>query len=80
MKEQDIKSFASQIGKRISELRKERHMTQLDLSVKAQMEENAIQRLEAGRSSPTAKTLYRITRGLDIEMWEFFKKGFGSEK
>lgn len=80
MKEQDIKNFVSQIGKRISELRKERNMTQLDLSVKAQMEENAIQRLETGRSSPTAKTLYRITKGLEIEMWEFFRKGFDSQK
>ncbi|MCB0537485.1 MAG: helix-turn-helix transcriptional regulator [Bacteroidetes bacterium] len=76
MKEQEVEYFVNQIGKRICELRKERNMTQLDLSVKVQMEENAVQRLETGRSSPTAKTLYKITRGLEVEMWEFFKKGF----
>ncbi len=76
MKEPELEEFVRQIGTRICELRKERNMTQLDLSVKVQMEENAIQRLEKGRSSPTLKTLYRIAKGLDIEMWEFFHKGF----
>lgn len=67
-----MKATVMRIGKRIRELRKERNMTQLDLSVKSGMEENAVQRLETARTYPTFKTLFRIAKGLDIELKELF--------
>ena len=42
-------------------------MTQFDLAIKSGMEENAIQRIETGRTNPTIKTLFKIVSALDIE-------------
>ena len=72
----EIESFVTKVGARIKHLRKERGLTQLDLAGQCDMDETAIQRLETGRSSPTVKTLFKITRGLKVEMWEFFREGF----
>ena len=47
-------------------------MTQLDLAIKSGMEENAVQRLETARTSPTIKTLYKIAKGLGVEFAELF--------
>ena len=68
----DIDLFIKKIGKRVRELRLERGMTQLDLSVKADMDESQIQRLETARSSPTFKTLYKVINGLEVEFNTFF--------
>lgn len=58
-------AFIKKVGLRIKTLRKERGMTQFDLAIKSDMEENALQRIEAGRTNPTLKTLLKITKGLD---------------
>lgn len=48
-------------------------MTQFDLAIKSDMEENALQRIEAGRTNPTLKTLLKITKGLDnIAFYKLF--------
>lgn len=70
MEYSDDNAFIVAIGKQIRELRKEKAMTQLDLAVKSGMEENALQRIETGRTNPTIKTLLKITRALDIEFSE----------
>ena len=69
--QEDI-AFIQRITARITKLRKERNMTQLDLATKIGMEENAIQRLEKNRTSPTLKTLLRVARGLDVSPDDFF--------
>jgi len=77
MNELNTDEFIKETGKQISKLRVERNMTQLDLSIKAEMEENAIQRIERGRTNPTLKTLLKISNGLDItlnELFDFCKK------
>nr|WP_321237235.1 helix-turn-helix transcriptional regulator [uncultured Psychroserpens sp.] len=70
VKDKELEKFILDICKRIRYLRKEQQMTQLDLSVKCGMEENAIQRLEKGRTSPTVKTLYKVAKGLGVEVRE----------
>ncbi|WP_262890655.1 helix-turn-helix domain-containing protein [Kordia aestuariivivens] len=72
MKDTELAELILNIGKRIRELRKEQNMTQLDLAVKSGMEENAVQRLEMARTSPTIKTLYKIAKGLGVELRELF--------
>jgi len=67
MANSDDKKFIKKIGEQIRELRKEQDMTQLDLAVKSGMEENAVQRLETGRTNPTVKTLLKISRALDVD-------------
>ncbi len=72
MEEQELKLFIKDIGKRIRELRKERDMTQLDLAIKSNIDERQIQRLEASRTSPTLKTLYKVIKGLSLDFKTFF--------
>ena len=64
--------FIKNVGLRIYQLRKERKMTQLDLAIKSNIDERQIQRLERGHTSPTLKTLYKITHGLDVDFITFF--------
>jgi len=58
------------LGKRISILRKERALTQLQLSDLAEMEESALRRIELGGTNPTFKTLLKISRALKISLKE----------
>ncbi|MDA0200895.1 MAG: helix-turn-helix transcriptional regulator [Bacteroidetes bacterium] len=58
------------LGKRISILRKERALTQLQLSDLTEMEESALRRIELGGTNPTFKTLLKISRALKISLKE----------
>ncbi|MCF6278836.1 MAG: helix-turn-helix domain-containing protein [Flavobacteriaceae bacterium] len=64
--------FIKKIGHQIKNFRKLQGMTQFDLAIKSEMEENALQRIETGRTNPTIKTLLKITEALDIELFELF--------
>lgn len=66
----DDEQFIKEIGKKIKEIRKEKGLTQLDLSVKSHCEENSIYRFEKGMSNPTIKTLFHIAQGLEVEVHE----------
>ena len=65
--------FLKSIGRQIRKLRTEQSLTQFDLAIKSGMEENALQRIEAGRINPTIKTLLKIVNALDIRFEELFK-------
>lgn len=65
--------YIKSLGKRIRTIRKEKKLTQLEVAVSANMEENAVQRIEAGRTNPTTKTLLRISRVLGTEVKELFE-------
>jgi transcriptional regulator with XRE-family HTH domain len=72
MEETELKVFIKKIGTRIKELRLERKMTQLDLAVASNIDERQIQRLEASHTSPTIKTLFKVAKGLNVEIGMFF--------
>lgn len=59
--------FIKMIGARIVSFRKERGLTQLELSIKLNIEDSALRRIESGRTNPTVKTLYSIAKALEIE-------------
>jgi len=59
-----------ELGLRIAALRKERQLTQAELSDLLDMEESALRRIELGDTNPTFKTLIRIARGLEISLKE----------
>lgn len=65
------------VGKQIKKFRKKQNMTQFDLSVKSNMEENALQRIETGRTNASLKTLLKIVNALEIEFKNLFD--FSSE-
>ncbi len=60
------------VGKQIKKYRKEQGLTQFDLAVKSNMEENALQRIEAGRTNTSLKTLLKIVNSLEIEFKDLF--------
>lgn len=66
------KELIKQTGKRIRSLRKEQNLTQLDLSVKADIPENSLQRIETGRINITVSTLLKISTALEIDFFKLF--------
>lgn len=72
MEKSELDLLINKVGERIKELRLEQGLTQLDLAIKSNMDERQIQRLENGETSPTLKTLYKVSSGLGLEMSNFF--------
>ncbi|MFN5983332.1 MAG: helix-turn-helix domain-containing protein [Fluviicola sp.] len=60
------------IGEKIKAIRLEKGLTQIDLSTLCSIEQTNIARIEAGRTSPTIKTLYKISDALNIDIKELF--------
>ena len=61
------------VGRQIRLLRKRVKMTQSVLASKANMEESALQRIEAGKTNPTIKTLFKISNALNVELKVLFE-------
>ena len=61
-----LKSRMEWIGKVIKEKRKEANLTQSELAGKSGLPQSHISRLEAGRHSPSHRTLQRIAEALGI--------------
>ena len=59
-----------ELGKRISFLRREKSLTQAQLSDLVEMEESALRRIELGGTNPTFKTLLRLSKGLEVSLKE----------
>jgi len=72
MKDVEIEKYITELGERIRDLRKSQNMTQLDLSIKSNIDERQIQRLERGHTSATLKTLLKVAAGLNISIIELF--------
>lgn len=69
MKEND----ASKLGKKIYFLRKEKNISQEELSFRCNINKNYLSDIERGRRNPTLKVLSRIAKGLNISLEELFK-------
>ena len=61
------------VGKQICILRKQLKLTQASLASSAGMEESALQRIEAGRTNPTIKTLYKVSKALNVDIKDLFE-------
>ena len=61
------------VGKQICTLRKQLKLTQASLASSAGMEESALQRIEAGRTNPTIKTLYKVSKALNVDIKDLFE-------
>lgn len=62
-----------QLGMRIRYLRKQKGMSQLDLSLEAGVNKNYISDLERGSRNPSITLLEKIARALDIDLSTLFK-------
>ena len=56
----------------IRRIRKSKNLSQLDLSVKANMSQSFIANLETGKKEPSAMTLIRIAEALEVNPRDFF--------
>ncbi len=62
--------FLQALGNRIASIRKGKHITQVELSYRCDIEKSNMRRIEAGNTNPTALMLRKIALGLDISLAE----------
>ena len=70
MKYPDDGLFLKMAGQQLKFHRKKQKLTQLEVGLRAGLEESAVQRIEAGRINSTLKTLLKIVNVLDIDFSE----------
>lgn len=63
------------VGKRIQELRKSAKLSQEEIAERADISPNYLSRIERGKENPTLDMLIKLSRALDVEMWEIFDFG-----
>ncbi|MBQ6921398.1 MAG: helix-turn-helix transcriptional regulator [Bacilli bacterium] len=66
-------NILTQLGMRIRYLRKQKGLSQLDLSLEAEVNKNYISDLERGRRNPSILLLEKICKALDIDLATLFK-------
>jgi transcriptional regulator with XRE-family HTH domain len=75
-------SLLVSVGKRIQSLREKRGLTQEQLEEKTGINTKYISAIECGQKNVTIKTLEKIAKSLDIEIFELFlfSEGLESER
>ena len=63
----------AQLGKRIAYLRKERHLSQLQLGLNSGLTKSYLSDLERGQRNPTLKVLNRLAIALGVTLEELFR-------
>jgi transcriptional regulator with XRE-family HTH domain len=61
-------------GKRLSELRRRRDLTQQQLAGKADISITSLAFIETGKRWPRPETIERLAEALDVPIIEFFKE------
>ena len=62
-----------EIGINIRNVRKQKGMSQEELSIKSQLSRSYVYYLESGKCSPTFDTLERIAEAMAISIWELIR-------
>lgn len=62
------KAIQKKVGNKIREIRIDKSMTQFDIAVICNYEKSTISRIEAGRTNITLKTLYALSKALNVPM------------
>ena len=66
--EEMLKYVCSQIKK----IRTEKHISQMEISLEANLSQSFLAKVEEGKKEPSAMTLIRIAKALNISPREFF--------
>ena len=69
----DKSEFLKKIGLRITELRDLNKISQLDLSIKAGIDERTLRRIESGTMNSSIYNLYKIANVLNIKLQDLLK-------
>ncbi|MGH6957394.1 MAG: helix-turn-helix domain-containing protein [Caulobacteraceae bacterium] len=67
------------LGREIRRRRKERRLSQEQLAERAELHRNYIGYLERGERNPSAKTLFRIARALELSLAELVGRADDAE-
>lgn len=65
--------FVNKLGKRIATLRKSKGVTQEKLAQETNLDRVAIAYIETGKRNPTATSLNKIAKALNIKLTDIFK-------
>lgn len=60
------------LGKEIVRIRKERDLSQDDLAVDCNMDRSYLAEIEEGKANPSLKVICKITKKLNITLWQLF--------
>ena len=69
----DSTEFFKIIGRNIKQLRIERKIAQQDLAAACNFEKSNLARLEAGKTNPTVRTLFKISEELKVPISRLFE-------
>ena len=61
------------LGTRIKELRLDKNLTQEKLAEKINVHQTYIGKLEIGMCNPSFMLVYKLSKALDVNLYEFFK-------
>jgi len=73
VRNKDDREFLKQLGKRITTIRKQKGLTQIELGYRCDIEKPNINRLEKGGTNPTILTLRKICKELEIDLDELLE-------
>lgn len=62
----------NKLGKKIVDIRSNLGLRQVDLAMKAEIDDAFLRRIESGKVNPTIKTLEKIAKGLEVPMRDLF--------
>lgn len=82
MQKESLVNILASIGKRIQGIREKAGFTQEQLEEKTGVNTKYISAIERGQKNVTVKTLEKIAKGLNVELYELFliSEEIGSEK
>jgi transcriptional regulator with XRE-family HTH domain len=63
----------AELGKRITQARKARHLSQEQLAAASDIDRSHMGFIEQGRRKPTVATLYKIAKSLHMSLEDLFK-------
>lgn len=68
------KRLLLKLGEKIKSIRISKNLTQNELAMECDFEKASLSRLESGQANPTIRTLYKLSKALDVPIAEFFKE------
>jgi transcriptional regulator with XRE-family HTH domain len=63
----------AKLGQKIRLIRMAKAMTQNELAMECEFEKASLSRIETGRSNPTIRTLFKISKALEVPISRLFE-------
>jgi putative transcriptional regulator len=73
IKDMKSKKLIKDLGVRIRQLRTKKGWTQNQLAEACSFQKASMSKIESGQSNPTVRTLYKISKAMDVPIRDLFK-------